>query len=348
MSRTYTVGQLADLVGGTVRGDASVVIRGVADVSEAGPGQATWVNREVYVEKLKDSRAGAVLVPTNFGDTPMPAILCAKIEPSVAKLLGAFATPVSKPEPGIHPTAVLHPSARIGPNLAIGPHVVIDAEVRIGASCVIHAGVFIGRGTTIGDECFLWPNVVIRDGCAVGHRVIIHSNSVIGADGFGYYFDEGRHNKVPHIGGVILEDDVEIGACTCVDRSKFGNTVVGAGTKIDNQVQIAHNVRIGRHCVLAGQSGLAGSVRTGDYCIFGARACSLDNVTLGDRVTVAGLAVADKDIPAGLMVSGFPARDHREELRERALVRLLPKLAEQLKDLIHRVEQLEASTHHHP
>jgi UDP-3-O-[3-hydroxymyristoyl] glucosamine N-acyltransferase len=348
MSRTYTVGQLADLVGGTVRGDPNGAIRGVADVSEAGPDQATWVNREGYAEKLAASRAGAVLVPTNFGETPMPAILCAKIEPSVAKLLGAFATPISKPDPGIHPTAVVHPGARIGGDPSIGPHVVIDAEVRIGASCVIHAGVFIGRGTTIGDGCFLWPNVVIRDGCAIGHRVIIHPNSVIGADGFGYYFDQGRHNKVPHIGGVILEDDVEIGACTCVDRSKFGNTVVGTGTKIDNQVQIAHNVRIGRHCVLAGQTGIAGSVRIGDDCVFGGRAVSLDNVAVGDRVTVAGLAVVDKDVPDGLTVSGFPARDHREELRERALVRRLPKLAEQLKDLIHRVEQLEASTHHHP
>lgn len=348
MSRTYTVGQLAEIVGGKVRGDATVVIRGVADVSEAGPTDATWVNREKYAEKLKSSRAGAVLIPTDFGETPIPAILCEKIELSVAKLLGAFASPVSRPDAGIDPSAIIHPSARIGVNPSIGPNVVIDADVRIGASCVIHAGTFIGRGTTIGDDCLLWPNVVIRDGCRIGHRVNIHSNSVIGADGFGYYFDDGRHNKIPHIGGVILEDDVEIGACTCVDRSKFGNTVVGAGTKIDNQVQVAHNVHIGRHCVLAGQSGLAGSARTGDYCVFGARACALDNIAIGDRVTVAGLAIVDKDIPDGLMVSGFPARDHREELRERALVRRLPKLVEQLKELIHRVEQLETSTHHNP
>ena len=348
MNRKYTVGQLADIVGGKVRGDATVVICGVADVSEAGPEDATWVSREKYAEKLKSSQAGAVLVPTGFAATPMSAILCEKIEPSVAKLLRAFESPVSRPDAGIHSSAVIHPSARIGANPSIGPHVVIDADVRIGASCVIHAGTFIGRSTIIGDDCLLWPNVVIRDGCHLGHRVNIHPNSVIGADGFGYYFDEGRHNKIPHIGGVILEDDVEIGACTCVDRSKFGNTVVGAGTKIDNQVQVAHNVRIGRHCVLVGQAGLAGSVRTGDYCVFGGRAVSLDNVAVGDRVTLAALSVADKDIPDGLMVSGFPARDHREELRERALVRRLPKLVEQLKDLIHRVEQLEASTHHNP
>jgi len=348
MSRKYTLGQLADIVGGKVRGDAAVVIQGVADVSEAGPQDATWVNREKYAEKLTSSRAGAVLVPADFAATPMPAILCVKIERSVAKLLGAFALPVSRPDPGIHPSAVIHSSARIGANPSIGPYVVIDADVRIGASCVVHAGTFIGRGTTIGDDCLLWPNVVIRDGCRLGHRVIIHPNSVIGGDGFGYYFDEGRHNKIPHVGGVILEDDVEIGSCTCVDRSKFGYTVVGAGTKIDNQVQVAHNVRIGKHCVLVGQAGLAGSTRTGDYCVFGARACALDNLAIGNRVTLAGFSVADKDIPDGLMVSGFPARDHREELRERALVRRLPKLAEQLKELIHRVEQLEASTHHHP
>lgn len=348
MNRKYTVGQLAEIVGGKVRGDATVVIRGVADVSEAGSEDATWVNREKYAEKLKNSCAGAVLIPTDFGETPMPAILCDKIEPSVAKLLRAFEPPISRPDAGIHSSAVIHPSARIGANPSIGPYVVIDADARIGASCVIHAGTFIGRGTTIGDDCFLWPNVVIRDGCRLGHRVNIHPNSVIGSDGFGYYFDEGRHNKIPHIGGVILEDDVEIGACTCVDRSKFGNTVVGSGTKIDNQVQVAHNVRIGRHCVLAGQTGIAGSVRIGDYCVFGGRAVSLDNVAVGDRVTLASMAVVDKDIPDGLMVSGFPARDHREELRERALVRRLPKLVEQLKELIHRVEQLEASTHHNP
>ena len=179
MNRKYTVGQLAEIVGGKVRGDATVVIRGVADVSEAGPEDATWVSREKYAEKLKSSQAGAVLVPTGFAATPMSAILCEKIEPSVAKLLRAFESPVSRPDAGIHSSAVIHPSARIGANPSIGPHVVIDADVRIGASCVIHAGTFIGRSTIIGDDCLLWPNVVIRDGCHLGHRVNIHPNSVI-------------------------------------------------------------------------------------------------------------------------------------------------------------------------
>lgn len=346
MIRTYTVRQLAEIVGGSVRGDADVRVCGVAGVSEARSDQATWVSNPKYARKLEHSKAGMVLVPVDFGPTPMPALLCRHIERSVAKLLGAFAVPASKPDPGVHPTAVVHETARIGPDPAIGPCAVVDADVRIGASCVIHAGVFIGRGTTIGDHCVLWPNAVVRDGCVLGSRVTIHPNAAIGADGLGFYFDEGRHNKVPHIGGVILEDDVEIGACACVDRAKFGNTIVGQGTKIDNLVQIAHNVHIGNHCVMAGLTGIAGSARVGDYCLFGGHAGVTDNVTIGPRAQVAGHSVAVKDVPEGMTVSGFPAREHREELRERARLRRVPALAEKVKDIIARVERLEASNHH--
>ncbi len=346
MSRTYTLTALADLVGGSVRGHAVVVISGVADVVEAGPNDATWVSRSGYASKLAGSRAGAVLVPLDFGPTPMPAVLCDRLDRSVAKLLGAFAGPVSCPKPGVDSRAIVHETARIGPDPAIGPCVVIDADALIGDCAVIHAGVFIGQGTTIGDHCVIWPHVVIRDGCVVGHRVIIHPNAVIGSDGLGFYFDEGEHRKIPHIGGVILGDDVEIGACSCIDRSKFGYTVVGRGTKIDNLVHVAHNVLVGEHCVLAGQVGISGSVRIGDYCIFGGNAGATDNLTIGKGVRLGGLAVATHDIPDGLTVSGFPAQDHRKELRERASLRRLPALAKQFKDLLARVERLEATANH--
>ena len=347
MNRTYTLAALADLIGGTVRGDAKVVITGVSDVEEAGPRDATWIAHSSYASKLGASRAGAVLVPADFGPTPMPAVLCDRMDRSVARLLGAFAGPTSLPEPGIHPTALVHETAQIGPDAAIGPNVVLEAGVRIGASAVIHSGVFVGRGTTLGDRCVLWPHVVIREGCVVGHRVTIHPNTVIGADGLGYYWDEGGHRKVPHIGGVILEDDVEIGACTCIDRSKFGNTVVGRGTKIDNLVQIAHNVRVGEHCVLASQVGISGSVRIGNGCIFGGRSGAADNLVIGNGVRLAGgLAVATHDIPDGMTVSGFPAQEHRKELREQASLRRLPALARQLKDLLARVERLESTANH--
>jgi UDP-3-O-[3-hydroxymyristoyl] glucosamine N-acyltransferase len=220
---------------------------------------------------------------------------------------------------------------------------VIESGVKIGARCVIHAGAFIGRNSVLGDDCEIRPNTVIHDGCVVGSRVIIHACAVIGGDGFGYYFTGERHERFPHVGGVILEDDVEIGACTCVDRAKFGNTVVGRGTKIDNQVQVAHNCRLGRHNVLVGQCGLGGSVRTGDYCVLGGRAVSFDNLTIGHRVQLAANSVITKDLPDGLKAGGFPAQDLQTELRDKAAVRRLPDLRAKLKALIERVERLEAS-----
>lgn len=347
MSPSYTVEQLAGIVGGTVRGNKNVRVTGVADVAEATAEQAAWVSSPKYAAALNKSRAGVVLVAEDSGSTPMPAILCERVDRSVAKLLGAFAVDATSLEPGVHATAVVHESARMGAGTAIGPCAVIGAGVSIGASSAIHAGVYIGSGTTIGNDCVCWPNVVIRDGCVIGHRVTIHSGAVIGADGLGYYFDEGKHNKVPHIGGVRLEDDVEVGACTCIDRAKFGFTTVGRGTKIDNLVQLAHNVQIGEHCVIAGQCGISGSVRIGDFCVFGGRAGAVDNVAVGDGARLAGgHTIATKDIPAGVTVSGFPARDHRQELREQAHVRRLPALAKLLKDLTARVEQLESSAHH--
>jgi len=347
MNPNYSVRDLAEIVGGVLRGDGGATIAGIADVSEADPDRAAWVSNPKYAASVGSSRAGVVLVPAGFGPTPMPAILCQRIEPAIAKLLAAFARPVSRPEAGIHPTAVIHETARIGRDAAIGAHVVIDADVSVGASCIIHAGVFIGRGTQVGDECVIWPNVVIRDGCLVGNRVTIHANAVIGADGLGFYFEEGRHHKYPHIGGVRLEDEVEVGAGTCIDRAKFGYTIVGRGTKIDNLVQLAHNVRVGEHCMFAAQSGVSGSVRIGNYVVFGGRGAALDNLTIGEGARVAGgVTIATKDIPAGMTVSGFPAQEHRREMREQASVRRLPELAEQIKDLRARVERLETAANH--
>ena len=344
MNRSFTVTQLAEIVGGTVRGDGKVKITGVSDVVEATPEVATWITSTKFVGALEKSRAGAVLVPVGFGQTPMPAILCERVDRSVAKLLGAFAPPIPSPAPGIHPSAIVDETVQIGEGAAIGPCVVLCAGVTVGPSTHIHAGVYIGDGASVGRDCVFWPNVVIREGCIIEDRVTIHSNAVIGADGLGFYFDEGKHNKIPHIGAVHLESDVEIGACSCVDRAKFGYTVVGRGTKIDNLVQLAHNVRIGEHSVLAAQCGISGSVRIGDYCILGGRAGAVDQVSIGDRARLAGgISIATKDVQPGSTVSGFPAQDHALELREHASLRRLPALTAQVKKLAARIEQLELS-----
>ena len=348
MNRRYTTQQLAEIVGGELRGDELVSIEGIAEVSRAEAQHAVWVSKETYARKLGESKAGVVLVPHGFADTPMPAILCENLDRSIAKLLGAFAEAAAVPGEGIHPTAIIHPTAKIGAQPAIGPHVVIDADVRIGKSCVIHSGVFIGRGAKLGDECFLWSNAVVRDGCTLGDRVTIHANAVIGSDGFGYYVDQGRHQKFPHGGGVVLGDDVEIGACSCVDRAKFGNTVVGRGTKIDNLVQVAHNVTVGEDCVLAAQAGIGGSTRVGNRVAFGGKAGVIDNIEVGEGAQLGAAAVATSDVAPGITVAGWPAQEVRRELRAQAHMRRLPQLVAQVKELVTRVEQLETATHHNP
>ena len=344
MDLSYTTGELAQRVEGSLRGAANALIRGVAEVREATPEQAIWVSNPKYAKLLAESKAGVVLVPADYGPTPMPAILCPHVERSVALLLEAFAPEVPRPALGAHPSAVVDERAKIGANAAIGPGVVIEANAQLGANCAIHAGVYLGQGTILGDDCVIWPNAVVRDGCTLGHRVVIHSNAVIGADGLGFYFHEGRHCKIPHTGGVILGDDVEVGACACIDRSKFGNTVIGEGTKIDNLVQLAHNVRVGNHCVFAAHTGVGGSTRIGDYCLFGGQAAVIDNVSVGAgaRLT-AGATLVTKDIPAGMTVSGCPAGEHLAQLREQAALRRLPALLEELKELRERVQRLETS-----
>lgn len=349
-SRSYSLNALASLVGGRLRPAArdattAPAITGIAGVADAEAHQATWVSSEKYAGALATSRAGVVLVPTGFDTTPMPAIECNSVDEGVAKLLSVFAPPAAFPDPGVHPSACVHHSASLAGDVRIGPHVTIDAGASIGAGTILHAGVFIGAGAVVGDTCVLWPNVVVRDRCRLGNRVTVHANSTIGADGFGYYVNDGRHQKIPHIGTVIIEDDVEIGANSCIDRAKFAETVVGQGTKIDNLVQVAHNVRIGRHCIIAGQTGISGSVTVGDYAIFGGRAATADHVHIGAQAIVAASAGVHKDVPTKTMVSGMPAQEHHRWLREQGALRKLARMVEQVRELSARVEQLEESTH---
>ncbi|GBD36758.1 UDP-3-O-acylglucosamine N-acyltransferase [bacterium HR36] len=234
---------------------------------------------------------------------------------------------------GIDPRAVIHPTVRLGREVEIGAGAYIGEGTVIGNRCHIYPGVVIGRFCTVGEESTLYANVVIYDGCTLGKRVIVHANSVIGADGFGYRQQDGRHVKVPHLGSVVIEDDVEIGACTTIDRGTFQATRIGAGTKIDNLVQIAHNCRIGRHNLLVGQVGLAGSVTTGDYVVLAGQVAVRDHCTIGDHVVVGARAGVIQDIPPGQKVLGEPAMPEWEYKRLVLLFQKLPEFRQQLEEL---------------
>lgn len=343
-SHGYTLGEIAKWVGGAVRGDAARRVTGVSGIADADESQITWLAHERYAAQLQASRAAAAVVPESFGATPMPAILVRDPSVAIIAILERFAPPVTRPAKGVHPTACVAGSAKLGADAAVGPQVVIEDGAAIGDRTVLHAGVYIGAGTSLGADCELWPGVVIRERCSVGNRVVIHPNTTVGSDGFGYQFIDGRHVKIPQIGGVLIEDDVEIGANCAIDRAKFGMTRVGRGTKIDNLVQVAHNVQIGPACLIVAQCGIAGSTRLGTGVVLGGKVGVRDHVVLGDGAQVAACACIPNDVPAGARLIGTPAIDANQFKREQARLRRLPDMAEQLKELIKRVERLEAAT----
>jgi len=349
MSKRYTLIEIAQAVGGEVRGDPEKVCAGVNAIERAGPEELTWVSVERFLKRLEACEAAAVLIRSDWlEDVPagLDAILVDRPAEAIIKVLAMFAEPVPAPPAGVHPTAVVAASARLGRDVAIGPNVVVEAGAQIGDGTVLHAGVYVGAEVRIGRDCVLWPNVVVRERCALGDRVIVHPNATIGADGFGYEFINGRHVKVPQIGNVVVEDDVEIGAGACIDRAKFGSTRVGAGTKIDNLVQVAHNVKIGPGCILVAHVALGGSVQIGPYSVLGGKVGVRDHAMLAAQVRVGACSCIAGDVPDSREVAGIPAVEARQWRREQAALRRLPRLVEQVRQLARRVTKLESADDH--
>jgi UDP-3-O-[3-hydroxymyristoyl] glucosamine N-acyltransferase len=351
---TLTLADIARIVGAAAPAGATggMIIKGVNALEAAGPDEISFIGSDRFLKVFAGTRAGAVLVQRKVS---LPAgctravLLVDDADLAMAKVLAAFAPPVQRPEPGVHPTAQIHPSASIGEGACIAPYVVVGRSSRIGRDCQLHSGVVIGDEVSIGDECVLHANVVVRERVQVGHRVIVNASSVLGTDGFGYRWNGSRHEKIPQIGTVIIEDDVELGSCVCVDRAKYGATRVGRGTKIDNLVQIAHNVELGEHCVLAGQTAIAGSTTIGSGVVFGGASSVRDHVHIGSGAMIAARAGVIEDVDPKTMVSGMPALPHRQQLREQAAFRRLPDLMvqarqmqEQLGELLKLRERLEA------
>jgi UDP-3-O-[3-hydroxymyristoyl] glucosamine N-acyltransferase len=321
-----TVRQLAELVRGQFSGDGDVLIHSARALKEAGPGDITFVESERYAGQLHASRASAVVVGPALAANGLTAI-------RVAEPLAAFITIASylrgksePPPPGIDPRACVDPTAQIGPDPSILPFASVGAGTVVGARCRIHNGAVVGRNCRLGDDVIVYPNAVLYDDTVVGHRVIVHANAVLGADGFGYRLQDGRHVKMPQLGYVEIGDDVEIGAGTTIDRGTFGPTQVGAGTKIDNLVQVGHNCRIGRHNLLVSQVGIAGSCTTGDYVTFAGQAGLADHLQVGDRAIIAAQTGVTKNVPADQRVLGTPALPVRQQRRVWITLEKLPDM----------------------
>jgi UDP-3-O-[3-hydroxymyristoyl] glucosamine N-acyltransferase len=339
-----TLSEIATLLACPVPSAAEHPISGIASLSEAGPDHLTFAGAERYVAQLATTQAAAAIVPKRLKVPPDWETRVLRVDDAdfaVAKVLALFAPPPLTPPTGIDPTARIDLTATLAPDVRVGPYVVIGPRAKIGAGTILHAGVFIGDESVLGQGCLLFPHVVIRERVTLGDRVIIHAGSVLGTDGFGYRWDGKQHQKVPQIGTIIVEDDVEIGSCVCVDRAKFSTTRIGRGTKIDNLVQVGHNTQIGPHCIIAGNVGLAGSVQLGAGVVLGGQAAVRDHVKMGDGSMLAACSGLAEDTEPRTIVSGTPAVPHRQSLREQAALRQLPELRLQVKKMQEELEELK-------
>jgi UDP-3-O-[3-hydroxymyristoyl] glucosamine N-acyltransferase len=328
------VEEIAGLVNGRVDGDGSRIIKAVAGIESAESDDITFAEGERALNRASGSNAGCILVPAGASIAEKTTI--AVSHPKIALIRAAEALlPPRRSESGIHPTAILAPDAVLSSDVSVGPHVVIEEGVKIGPRTSLRARVYLGRGVEIGADSVLYSGAVVYPGARIGSRVAIHAGAVIGADGFGYVFAEGRHQKFPQIGQLLIEDDVEIGANTTIDCGSLGNTIIGQGTKIDNLVQIAHNVRIGRHCVIAAQTGISGSVEIGNYVVIGGQVGIGDKVRIEDQVVIGAQAgiPTGKILRRGSAVWGTPARPMTEFKKSWAQVAKLPRLAREVKKL---------------
>lgn len=338
-----TVKQLAQHLDAELFGCGSAIINAVGAVKLAGSNEVTFITDKKYIPAIGESDAAAVIVNSEIKELDKPQLVVPDVNAALIKALTVFA-PTLKPAPlGVDKTAKVAENVKIGVRASVGPGAVIEDNAVIGDDCVIGSGCKIGQNSILGKNCRLDPNVVIYHNCTLGNNVIIQANTSIGATGFGYAFIDNAHRLIPHNGGVVIEDFVEIGANSSVDRAKFGQTLIGAGTKIDNLVQIAHNVIIGKCCLIAALVGIAGSVRIGNGVVIAGQVGITDNVQIEDHVIIAARAVVTSKAKAGQVLLGFPAADRKETLKVMALTRRLPNFFDQLKNLTARVKELEAA-----
>jgi UDP-3-O-[3-hydroxymyristoyl] glucosamine N-acyltransferase len=336
-----TLAELAAALGGTVVGDGSVVIRGVAGIREAQSGDLTFLANSRYESYLVETRAAAVLCDRQPRVAPVALLQVDQPYLAFQKAVRLFRPELYQPLPGVHPTAVVSPAAHVGEGASIGPHCTVESGARVGVRSVLMAGCYVGVQASVGEDCLFYPHVIVREECVVGDRCILHSGAIIGADGFGFVFDEGRYHKVSQVGNVVLGDDVEVGANTTIDRATTDSTRIGDGTKIDNLVQIGHNVVVGKHCIIVAQVGISGSTELEDYVTIGGQAGIIGHVKLGRGVQVGAQSGVTKSVLPKTTVFGTPASPLALVKRLNAYLKRLPLLFNRTKALEARVEKLE-------
>ena len=331
--------ELASLLDGEIIGNPDIEISGVSGIPEAQDGDITFISSKKYLKDIPDCKASCVIVQESIGDTAITQLKVRNPALAFAKTLEYFY--VKQPQfIGISDAANVSSTSHIHETASVFPFSFIADNASIGEGTVIYPFVFIGENTVVGANCTLYPNVTVREGVTIGDRVIIHSGTIIGSDGFGYIFNEGMHYKIPQVGGIIIEEDVEIGANVTIDRATTGKTIIGAGTKIDNLVQIAHNVKIGKHSILVAQVGIAGSTEIGDYVILGGQVGVADHSQIESQTMIGAQSGVKGTLKKGVY-SGSPVMPHREWLKARAIVAKLPELHKKIRELEQKVRDLE-------
>lgn len=344
-----TLKEIAKLIDGEIVGNENTIITGVCGIKEAQEGDITFLANPKYLSFIDRTLASAIITSFDIKSSAKPIIRARDPSLAFAKLVTLMAAAgVVKHPKGIHPSALIGKNTSLGKDVAVGPYTVIEDNVIVGSGTIIYAGCYIGFNTHIGKNSLIYPNVSIRENITIGEKVVIHSGTVIGSDGFGFVSINGAHHKIPQLGTVIIEDDVEIGSNVSIDRARFNKTLIGKGTKIDNLVHIAHNVIVGENSLIIAQAGISGSTIIGKGVTLAGQAGLVGHITVGDGAVVAAQAGVTKSIPANTTVSGYPAKPHKIALKVNACIQNLPKLYESVTRLKKKIEELEAKLKNNP
>lgn len=338
-----TLGELAEYVGGRVVGDSNIAINSAATLGRAGEGDISFLANTKYEKQMQTTKAGAVIVGKETPNVSVPLLIAEDPYYAFMQIMVLLHGYRKHKKVGISPRAIISDSAKIGADCHIHDFVTVSDDAKVGDGCIIYPGVCIGQGATIGNDCIIYPNVAIYDGCKIGNRVIINANSVIGNDGFGYATHKGIHHKIPQIGIVVIEDDVEIGSCCGIARGTLSDTIIGQGSKLDDLVKIGHGTLIGAHCLLVAQVGIAGSTTLGHHCVVGGQVGIVGHVNIGNNVTIGAQAGVINNIPDGKTVVGAPAIEADQAKRAYSMIQYLPEMRQNIRKLENQIERIASS-----